>query len=283
MRLTKFEASIIPSLPSFSSPRARYPIHLVTSIFPPTNSSPSPSPRPTNFSPSSSSSLLLKPLPLPVYVPIITPSQGSIIVVPTFARSRSIPAAIPMMIYTSPPILVVLDTPDPPSSVSRIKKVFDGRQAQGEGLAANQRENGAKTLIAINPFFNVDTSSESTMILEILFSQFYIRSQFYLSCVPFGHYSCYPKERYFLVLLPMTNLQGCTTIPLTRFNWTGYFNGHSHQYSPEMVSLELMRTLKKLGDFDSRFMFASNQCSHTTSFYSTSVVIEWLIGEAAKP
>lgn len=100
--------------------------------------------------------------------------------------------------------------------------------------------------------------------------------------MPFGYYSCYPKERYFPALLSRTNLQGCGAIPLTRFNWIGYFDGHSHQYSPEVVSLELVRKLKKSCDSNHGFMFASNQRNHTTSFYSTSIVTEWLIREVAK-
>ncbi|KAM0951984.1 putative glycosyl transferase, family 14 [Dioscorea sansibarensis] len=118
---------------------------------------------------------------------------------------------------------------------------------------------------------------ESTMLPEIPFSQFRVGSQFFtlsrrhallivrdrslwrkfrLPCLPSSHNSCYTEEHYFPTLLSMMDPEGCTRFTLMRVNWTYSVDGHPHLYSPEEVSPDLVRKLRKSEDSSHDFMFA---------------------------
>ncbi|KAJ0982627.1 hypothetical protein J5N97_010882 [Dioscorea zingiberensis] len=116
----------------------------------------------------------------------------------------------------------------------------------------------------------------TAMLPEIPFSRFRVGSQFFaltrrhaslvvrdrvlwpkfrLPCLPSSKHSCYPEEHYFPTLLSMMDPKGCTGYTLTRVNWTFIVDGHPHLYSPEEISPELVRKLRK-SDSGHEFMFA---------------------------
>ncbi|KAH7661680.1 Glycosyl transferase family 14 protein [Dioscorea alata] len=139
---------------------------------------------------------------------------------------------------------------------------------------------------------------ESTMLPEIPFSQFRVGSQFFtlsrrhallvvrdrrlwrkfrLPCLPSSLDSCYPEEHYFPTLLSMMDPESCTNFTLMNVNWSDNVDGHPRLYSPEEVSPELVRTLRKSGDSDHEFMFArkfSPECLNPLMDIAQTVILK---------